>query len=58
MYKKKGSLTRLVASCVETAFYNTLPKGSRKEGHLSLEGVEEDVSSYLVTLRKREDIGA
>ena len=50
-------MTKFVASCVETAFYNILLKGSRMEGQLSLEGVEEDVSSYLVKLREREDIG-
>jgi hypothetical protein len=53
----EGRLTGLVTLCVETAFYNTLLKERWKKGQLSLEGVEEDVSSYLVTLRKRKDTG-
>ena len=44
----------MVASCVETAFYNTLLKERWKEGQLSLGGVVEDLNGYLVTLRKRE----
>jgi hypothetical protein len=34
-----------------------ITEGKVEGGQLSLEGVEEDVSSYLVTLSKREDIG-
>jgi hypothetical protein len=55
--RRDGRLTGLVTLCVETAFYYTLLKKRWKEGQLSLEGVEEDVSSYLVTLRKQKDTG-
>jgi hypothetical protein len=48
----KGSLNGLLTSCVITAFYNTLLKeryGGRKDE-------EEEVSSYWMTVRKREDV--
>ena len=46
-------LTGLVTSCVGTALYNTLLNKKYK----GREEVEEDVSSYLIALRKREDTG-
>ena len=50
---KERMLTGLVTSCVGTALYNTLLNKKYK----GREEVEEDVSSYLIALRKREDTG-
>jgi hypothetical protein len=46
-------LTGLVTSCVGTAFENTLLKEKSK----GREDEEEGVSSYWMTLRKREGTG-
>jgi hypothetical protein len=48
----EGRLPGLVTTCVVTAFQNTF----RKERWKGQED-EEDVSSYLINLRKREDTG-
>ena len=56
-YRKyvNGRRTRLVTFCVETAFYNGLPKERYKGGQKRQEDKEEDVGSYWMTLRKGED---
>jgi hypothetical protein len=47
--ENKGRLTGKVASCVGTAFYNTLLKETSEGG----KDEEEDVSSYWTALQKR-----
>ena len=48
----KGSLDGLLTSCIITAFYNTLLK-ERDRGR---EEEEEEVSSYWMTLREKDDV--
>ena len=55
--KKEGRLTELVTSCIGTAFYNTLLKERYREGQKWREDEDEDVSSYWMTLKKREGTG-
>jgi hypothetical protein len=47
----------LVTSGVGTAFSNTLLRDKQREGEQLWEDEEEDVSSYWLTLRKREGTG-
>jgi hypothetical protein len=50
-----GRRTGLVTFCVETAFYNGLLKERHKGGEKWQEDKEEDVESYWMTLKKKED---
>jgi hypothetical protein len=53
----EGRLTGLVPFCVGTAHYNTVLKGRWREGEKLWEEEEEDISSYWMTSKKREDNG-
>ena len=45
----------MVIFCVEGAFYNRLLRERKMEDRSDEEDKEEDVGSYWMTLRKRED---
>ena len=53
----EGRLIGLVMSWVGAVFWNTLLQERQKEGMKWREEKEEDVSSYWMTSRKREDFG-
>jgi len=51
----EGKLNGLVPFYVGTANYNTLLKGKWRKGERLWEVEEEDISSYWMTSKKRED---
>jgi hypothetical protein len=55
--EKEKRLTGLVTSCVETVFYTTLLMERQRKWRKWRENEEEEVRSYCMTLRKREDNG-
>jgi len=48
-------LIGLVPFCIGSAYYNTLLTGRWREGEKLWEEKEEDISSYWMTSKKRED---
>jgi len=53
---KEGIITVLVTSCVGTTQLNTSLQKIEKKGYKLREDDEEDVSSYWMTLRRRQGI--
>ena len=51
----EGRLTGLVPFCVGTAYCHTLLKGRWREGERLWEEEEEDINSYWMTSKKKED---